>query len=176
MQGVYLEGPWGLGKKSDFWSLRLAGVIKMFNKAAMCQYHNICERKVKILKRLSKMGISGQPGPQTTTSTIRLDTYFTVMEQAVYGLNSIPYLSMGNYGLLTPQHLINPWANSKVRVRELPSSNVRELREMRGTLVNQMVNLNAQITEEITLDVERWRQKKLKLGKNKSEESVAAGD
>ena len=99
------------------------------------------------------MGISGQPGPQTTTSTIRLDTYFTVMEQAVYGLNCIPYLSMGNYGLLTPQHLINPWANARVRVRELPSSSVRELRELRGTLVNQMANLNAQIKEEITLDV-----------------------
>ena len=119
-----------LGKKSDIWSLRLAGMIKMFNNAAMCQYRNVCERKVKILKRFSKMGISGQPGPQTT-DTIRLDTYFTVMEQVVYGLNCIPYLSMGNYWLLTPQHLINPWANSKVRVCELPSSSVRELRELK---------------------------------------------
>ena len=71
-----------LGKKSDFWSLRLAGMIKMFNNAAMCQYRNVCERKVKILKRFSKMGISGQPGPQANDS-IRLDTYFTIMEQAV---------------------------------------------------------------------------------------------
>ena len=47
-----------LGKKSYFWSLRLAGMIKMFNNAAMCQYRNVCERKVKILKRFSKMGIS----------------------------------------------------------------------------------------------------------------------
>ena len=99
-----------LGKKSDFWSLKIAAIIKIFNNAAMCLYRNVCERKVKILKRFSKMGISGQPGPQTIDS-IRLDTYFTVMEQTVYGLNCIPYLSVGNYGLLTPQHLINPWAN-----------------------------------------------------------------
>ena len=121
------------------------------------------------------MGISGQPGPQTVDS-IRLDMYFTLMEQAVHGLNCIPYLTVGNYGLLTPQHLINPWANSKVRVRELPVSSVRELRELRGTLVTQMAALNSQMKEEITLDIERWKQRRLKLGKNKSEESVAPGD
>ena len=127
----------------------------------MCQYINVCERKVKILKRFTKMGTNGKPGPQTVDS-IRLDTYFTIMEQAVHGLNCIPYLSVGNYGLLTPQHLINPWADSKVRVHELPSSSVRELREMRGTLVNQMATLNTQMKEEITLDFERWKQRRLK--------------
>ena len=69
-----------LREKCDFWSMKLAGIIKLYNNSAICQ----CERKVRILKKLSKMGISGQPGPQTTTSTIRLDTYYTVMEQAVY--------------------------------------------------------------------------------------------
>ena len=78
------------------------------------------------------------------------------MEQAVHGLNCIPYLTVGNYGLLIPQHLINPWANSKVRVRELPVSSVRELR---GTLVTQMAALNIQMKEEITLDFEIWKQK-----------------
>ena len=52
-----------LGKKNDIWSLKIAAMIKIFNNAAMCQYRNVCERKVKILKRFSKMGISGQPGP-----------------------------------------------------------------------------------------------------------------
>ena len=122
------------------------------------------------------MGISGQPGPQITTSTIRLDTYYTVMEQAVYGLNCIPYLAVGNYGLLTPQHLINPWTNGRVRVREIPTNSVQELRELRGILVNQMAKLNTQISEEIAIDVERWKQRRLKLGKNKSEEKVAVGD
>ena len=78
-----------LGKKSDFWSLKIAGMIKIFNNSMMCQYRNICERKVKILKRFLKMGMSGQPGPQTVDS-IRLDMYFTIMEQAVHGLNCIP--------------------------------------------------------------------------------------
>ena len=39
-----------------------------------------------------------------------------------------------------------------------------------------MANLNSQIKEEITLDFERWKQRRLKLGKNKSEGNVAAGD
>ena len=100
-----------LGKKSDFWSLRIAGMIKIFNNSAMCQYRNVCERKVKILKRFIKMGISGQPGPQTVDS-IRLDMYFTIMEQAVNGLNCIPYLTVGNYGLLTPQHFVTLFLGS----------------------------------------------------------------
>ena len=62
------------GEKCDFWSMKLAGIIKLYNNSAMYQFRNVCERKVRILKRLSKMGISGQPGPQTTTCTIRLDT------------------------------------------------------------------------------------------------------
>ena len=94
--------------------------------------------------------------------------YFTIMEQAVHGLRCIPYLTVGNYGRLTPQHFVNLWANSKVRVRELPVSSVRELRELRGTLVTQMAALNSQMKEEITLDIERWKQRRLKLGKNKS--------
>ena len=122
------------------------------------------------------MGISGQPGPQIITSTIRLDTYYCVMEQAVYSLNCIPYLDIGNYGLLSPQHLINPWTNGRVRVREIPANSIQELREARGILLNQMEKLNTQVTEEIAIDVERWKQKKLKLGKNKSDERISVGD
>ena len=81
-----------LGKRSDFWSLKIAGMIKIFNNAAMSQYRNICERKVKILKRFLKMGLSVQPGPQV--DSIMLDMYFTVMEQAVHGLNSIQNLEV----------------------------------------------------------------------------------
>ena len=94
----------------------------------------------------------------------------------MYGLNCIPYLAVGNYGLLTPQHLINPWTNGRVRVREIPTNSVQELRELRGILVNQMAKFNTQISEEIAIDVERWKQRRLKLGKNKSDEKVTVGD
>ena len=104
------------------------------------------------------MGISGRPGPQITTTTIRLDTYYCVMEQASHSLNSIPYLDIGNYGLLSPQHMINPWTNGSVRVREIPTSSIQELREARGILLNQMEKLNTQISEEIAIDKERWKQ------------------
>ena len=42
--------------------------------------------------------------------------------------------------------------------------------------MNQMAKLNTQISEEIAIDVERWKQRRLKLGKNKSEEKVTVGD
>merc|ERR1711888_280209 len=97
------------------------------------------------------------------------------MEQAAYSLNCIPYLDI-NYGLLSPQHMINPWTNVRVRVREIPANSIQELREARGVLLNQMAELNTQVTEEIAIDVERWKQKKLKLGKNKGDEKVSVGD
>ena len=39
-----------------------------------------------------------------------------------------------------------------------------------------MEKLNTQVTEEIAIDVERWKQKKLKLGKNKSDDKISVGD
>merc|ERR1712030_84201 len=94
----------------------------------------------------------------------------------VQGLMRCLGLAIGNYGLLSPQHLINPWTNGRVRVREIPTNSVQELRESRGILVNQMAKLNTQISEEIAIDVERWKQKRLKLGKKKSDEKVSVGD
>ena len=32
-----------LGKRSDYWSVMLDGMIKIYNNAAMSQYHIICE-------------------------------------------------------------------------------------------------------------------------------------
>ena len=126
-----------LGNKSNYWSERLAGTMKIFNNLAMAQYRNICERKVKILKRLLKMGIMGNPGPQT--SSVRLEVYLTVLEQAAHAINTTPYLAQGNYGLLTPAHFINPWITSQVMVRELLESNILELRRTSHNLVHQMV-------------------------------------
>ena len=140
----------------------------------MSQFCNICERKVRILKRFLKMGLSGQPGPQV--GSIRMDVYLTIIEEAVHGLNTIPYLKVGNFGILTPEHFINPWANSRVRVQELPEHNMKDLRELRNVLVTQMMNLNKQMKEEISIEVERWKQGRLKFSKNKSLGSVVPGD
>ena len=90
--------------------MKLDGIIKIYNNAAMAQFRNICERKVRILKRFLKMGLSGQTGPQV--GSIRMDVYLTIIEQAVHELKTIPYLKAGNFGILTPEYFINPWANS----------------------------------------------------------------
>ena len=67
--------------------------MKVFNNLVMAQDSNICERKVKILKRLLKMGIMGIPGPQT--NSVRLEVYLTVLEQTVHAINTTPYLTPG---------------------------------------------------------------------------------
>ena len=48
-----------LGKRNDYWSTKLEGVIKIFNIAALAQFRNVCERNVRIVIRFLKMGISG---------------------------------------------------------------------------------------------------------------------
>ena len=53
-----------LGKRNDYWSTKLCGMIKIFNNAALAEFRNVCEHKVRILKRLLKMGITGKPVPQ----------------------------------------------------------------------------------------------------------------
>ena len=120
------------------------------------------------------MGIMGCPGPQTTN--VRLEVYLTVLEQAAHALNSTPFLSQGNFGLLTRNHFINPWYTSQVVVRELPESNILELKKARYKLLHQMLKINEIMKEEICLDLERWKQSRLNLSKNKSVESVRLGD
>ena len=61
-------------------------------------------------------------------------------------------------------------------VRELLESNILELKRARYKLVHQMLKINEIMKEEICLELERWRQSRLKLSKNKSVESVRLGD
>ena len=129
----------------------MSGMIKIFNNAALAQFRNVCEHKVRILKRLLKMGITGKPGPQV--EGVRMDIFLTILEQAVHALNSTPYLKQGNYGVLTSGHFINPWMTSKVSIRELPEHNMKELRQLRSILVNQMTVINRQLTDNYVL---RW--------------------
>ena len=51
-----------------------------------------------------------------------------------------------------------------------------ELKRARYNLEHQMVKINEIMKEVIYLDLERWRQRRLKLSKNKSLESVNLGD
>ena len=100
----------------------------------------------------------------------------TILEQAAHTLNSSPFLSQGNFDLLTPSHFITPWYTSQVTVRELPESNMPELRRARHKLVHQRLKIYEIMKEEMCLDLERWRQSRLKLSKNKKVESVRLGD
>ena len=120
------------------------------------------------------MGIMGCPGPQT--SNIKLELYMTILEQAAHALNSTPFLSQENFELLTPSHFITPWYTSQVTVRELPESNMPELKKARYKLMHLSWKINEIMKEEMCMDLERWRQNRLKLSKNKGVESVRLGD
>ena len=61
-------------------------------------------------------------------------------------------------------------------VRELPESNMLELRRTRYNLVHQMVKIHKVMKEELCLELDRWKQSRLKLSKNKSVEIVNQGD
>lgn len=155
-----------LGKKNEFWSVKLSGMIKIFNNAALAQFRNVSERKVKMLKQLLKMGIIRKLGPQT--KGVRIEIYQTIFEQTVHALNTTPYLMQGNFRVLTSGLFINPWLTSKVSVRELPEHNIKALRQVRNVLVNQMIVINNQLKEEMCMEVERWKQGQLRLSNNKS--------
>ena len=130
--------------------------MKVFNNLASCQYRNVCERKVRTFKRFLKMGIMGCPGPQT--SNIKLELYMTILEQATHALNSTPFLSQENFELLTPSHFITPWYTSQVSIRELPESNMPELKKTRYKLMHLSWKINEIMKEEICIDLDRWKQ------------------
>ena len=163
-----------LGDTKDYWSEKLGGKTKVFKNLASCQYRNVCERKVRTFKRFLKMGIMGCPGPQT--SNIKLELYMTILEQATHALNSTPFLSQENFELLSPSHFITPWYTSQVSIRELPESNMPELKKARYKLMHLSWKINEIMREEICMDLERWKQSRLKLSKNNGAESVKLGD
>ena len=134
----------------------------------------IGERKAEIMKRLLKMGIMGNPGPQTRN--VRLKVYLTVLVQAAHAINATPYLAQGNYGLITPAHFIIPWITSQVMVRELLESFMLELRRTRYNLVHKMVKIHHVMMEELCMELDRLKQSRLKLSKNKSVDMVNPGD
>ena len=76
----------------------------------------------------------------------------------------------------TPSHFITPWYNSQVTVRELPESNMPDLKKARYKLMHLTWKINEIMKEEMCMDLERWRQSRLKLSKNKRVESVRLGD
>ena len=49
-----------LDKKTDFWSIKLEKLIKVFKIAALTQFCNAFEHKISLLKRLLKMVLLGK--------------------------------------------------------------------------------------------------------------------
>ena len=60
--------------------------------------------------------------------------------------------------------------------KPMVEQNMKELRQVRNILVNQMTVINTQLKEELCMEVERWKQGQLKLSNNKSSENVDPGD
>ena len=61
-------------------------------------------------------------------------------------------------------------------IRKLPETNMPELKKAKYKLMHLSWKINEIMREEICMDLERWKQDRLKLSKNKRVESVKLGD
>ena len=101
------------------------------------------------------------------------------MLRATNTVNNILYLDLGeNTRLLAPADFITPWRTDQPGVRAIPESNLSTLKGARRKLQVIQERMAQLVREEIQtsgLD-RRFRQARLKLGKNESGSDIAAGD
>ena len=94
-------------------------------------------------------------------------------------LNNIPYLELGeNTKLLAPAYFITPWRSDQPGVRPIPESNLGTLKDARRRLQIIQERMTQLVKEEIQTSglKRRFRQARLKLGKNHLGADIAAGD
>ena len=137
----------------------------------------MAERKISMLKKIMKQILSGLPVPQRVC--VDRDIFAAAMLRASSAVNNIPYLELGeNTRLLAPAHFITPWRSDQPGVRPIPESNLNTLKDARRRLQiiqERMAQLVKDKIQSSGLE-RRFRQAKLRLGKNQSGADIAAGD
>ena len=107
------------------------------------------------------------------------DILAAALLRASSAVNNIPYLELGeNTRLLAPADFITPWRTDQPGVRPIPESNIDSLKDARRRLQTIQERMAQLVTEEIqTSGLERrFRQARLKLGKNHSGADISVGD
>ena len=96
---------------------------------------------------------------------VSLSELQTILEMTANNLNFIPYMKVGNEKMVAPGHLLAPWQVRAIEVQDIPRTTMRTLELTRDTLRV----IQEQTREAVKLefrDLDRFRQKRLKLGKN----------
>jgi 2'-5' RNA ligase len=162
-----------LGRKCDFYTRKLRGLWAVYNNRGHSQWKNVCERRVSLIKKLIKQGSFGVPGPQT--KSIERMQLETAMSAAASMVNNTPYLSEENSLLLAPSDSLTPWKGGNPSVQELPPTKLKNLGEARRLMLAKQESMREIREEELRLEVERFRESRLKLGHNKKVPELRSG-
>ena len=166
-----------LGEKKSFYQERLGRLWAVTNNTPYSQFRNVAERKISMLKKIMKQVLSGLPGPQRVC--MDRDILAAAMLRASSVVNNIPYLELGeNTRLLAPADFITPWRTDQPGVRPVPESNLDSLKDAKRRLQIIQERMAQVVREEIqTSGLERrFRQARLRLGKNHSGADISVGD
>ena len=166
-----------LGEKKSFYQETLGRLWAVTNNTPYSQFRNVAERKISMLKKIMKQVLSGLPGPQRVC--VDRDILAAAMLRASSVVNNIPYLELGeNTRLLAPADFITPWRTDQPGVRPVPESNLDSLKDAKRRLQIIQERMAQVVKEEIqTSGLERrFRQARLRLGKNHSGADISVGD
>ena len=146
----------------------------MHNNLGYSQFPNLSERKISTLKCLIRQGIFGIPGPQQEA----VDR--SILETAIQGttnmMNNTPYTRIGlNSTLMCPGDIMTPWKNQSPGVQDLPEIKLQTLLDAQRTMTIKQSKMRAIMTEELKLEVTRFKAGQLKLGCNKNSPQVSPG-
>ena len=162
-----------LGKKVDFYQQSLSDMWGVMNNQVNCQYKNLCERKVRTIKKLVKQSLAGKPG--TIRVVHELSHVETVLTMVAHMANRVPYGAEGVGVELCPMDTLAPWQTREITVQQLPSSTLGELALKRNILYCIKEEIQQCLMEEFTSEL-RFKTDRLKLGVNKSAWEVRPGD
>ena len=91
-----------------------------------------------------------------------------------------PFTSIGLHRtLLCPSDIINPWRVAggvpPPEVQEIPKTDLRTLAEARLFMIAKQTKMREILWEDTKTELERYKHRNLRLGRNKSRPLIAAG-
>ena len=163
-----------LGKTRNYYQKSLKRLWGVHNNLGYSQFRNLAKRKISTLKRLIRQGIFGIPGPQQ--EVVDRSILETAVQGATNMMNNTPYTKIGlNSTLMCPGDIMTPWKNQSPGVQDLPEIKLQTLLDAQRTMTIKQSKMRAIMTEELKLEVTRFKAGQLKLGRNKNSPQVSPG-
>ena len=91
-------------------------------------------------------------------------------------MNNTPYTRIGlNSTLMCPGDIMTPWKNQSPGVQDLPEIKLQTLLDAQRTMTIKQSKMRAIMTEELRLEVIRFKAGQLKLGCNENSPQISPG-